>query len=174
VDITVSSRDAEVTAAVRAACQDKLGKLSRFLDQTARADVHFFEEKNRRIADREVCEVTLEAKRHHLVAKAAGPDHFVAIDRVVQKLQHQLQKVKTQRQRRGQPRRGESVDSRGSHNGLDTGNGGGDDDDGGPGAVRTGSSRRIGTKRRPPPEAAPLMDVVDQPASSLIGLLGDD
>ena len=159
MDITVSSRDAEVTAALRAACEEKIGKLTRFLDEAERAEVHFFVEKNPRITDREVCEVTLEGRRHHLLAKAAAPDRFVAIDRVVNKLEHQIHKLKTKRQRRAQPRRAESVDSRSSHNGLDTGNGRADDD-GGPRAARIVRTRRLAAKPMPPEEAAMQLELL--------------
>jgi ribosomal subunit interface protein len=140
VDITVSSRDAEITAALRTACEEKIGRLARFDDDLDRAEVHFFENTARKTADREVCEVTLVGRRNHLRAKVAAPDRFIAVDRVVNKLEHQLAKVKTRRDRRSQPRRGNSVHSRGSQNGLDTGTGGdrsGDRaDDDGPGEVR--------------------------------------
>ena len=143
MDITVSSRDHEVLPALRAICEEKIGRLARFDDDLARATVHFSEETGRKRDDKEACEVTLEGRRKHLHAKVHAPDRFTAVDRVVNKLEHQLAKVKTRRDPRSQPRRGNSVHSRSSHNGLDTGNGEsqgrrGDraDEDGGPREVR--------------------------------------
>lgn len=94
MDITVSARHIEISTALRAAAEDKIGRLSRFLDGMSRAEVHFCEEQNPRIADREVCEVSMEGGGHHLRCKAAAADPFAAIDRAVAKLEAQLHKAK--------------------------------------------------------------------------------
>ncbi len=65
-----------------------------------RAEVHFFEERNPRIADKEICEVVLVGHGHHVRCKVAAPDGFTAIDKAVNKLEHQLHKLKTKLQRR--------------------------------------------------------------------------
>jgi putative sigma-54 modulation protein len=100
VEITVSARHTEVSDALRQAVVDKIGRLSRFLEGMDHAEVHFYEERNRRIADREVCEVVLEGHGHHVRCKVAAPDGFTAIDQAVNKLEHQLHKLKTKLQRR--------------------------------------------------------------------------
>ena len=99
MEITVSARHTEVSDALRAAVEEKIGRLSRFLDGMDRAEVHFTEERNPRIADKEVCEVTLEGHGHHVRCKVAAPDGFAAIDVAVDKLEHQLHKLKTKLQR---------------------------------------------------------------------------
>ncbi len=93
--VTVSSRHTEVSDALRAAAVEKIGKLDRFLDGLERAEVHFSEEKNPRISDKEVCEVTMEGHGHHIRCKVAAPDGFAAVDRAVEKLEHQLYRLKT-------------------------------------------------------------------------------
>ena len=60
-----------------------------------RSDVHFVEEVNPRIADRVMCEVTVEGHGHHVRAKHTAPDGFAAIDGTVDKLERQLRKLKT-------------------------------------------------------------------------------
>jgi ribosomal subunit interface protein len=60
-----------------------------------RAEVHFVEERNPRIAAREVCEVSVEGRGFVLHAKAAAADTFAAIDVVIEKLEHQLHSMKT-------------------------------------------------------------------------------
>jgi putative sigma-54 modulation protein len=100
LEITVSARHTEVSEALHQAAVDKIGRLSRFLEGMDRAEVHFFEERNRRIADREVCEVVLEGHGHHVRCKVAAPDGFAAVDKAVAKLEHQLHKLKTKLQRR--------------------------------------------------------------------------
>ena len=95
MEITVSARHTEVSSVLRAAVEEKIGRLSRFLEGMDRADVHFTEERNPRIADREICEVTLEGHGHHVRCKVAAPDGFAAIDAAVNKLEHQLHRLKT-------------------------------------------------------------------------------
>ena len=100
MDIRVSDRHTEASGALREATIDKIGRLSRFLDGMERAEVHFSEEHNPRIVDKEVCEVTLEGHGHHVRCKVSAPDGFVAVDRAVEKLEHQLHKLKTKLNRR--------------------------------------------------------------------------
>lgn len=100
MEITVSARHTEVSPTLRAAVEEKIGRLSRFLEGMDRAEVHFTQQRNRRISDREQCEVTLEGHGHHVRCKVAAPDGFAAIDAAVAKLEHQLHKLKTKVQRR--------------------------------------------------------------------------
>src|SRR5256886_1303210 len=60
-----------------------------------RAEVHFSEEHTRRSADKEVCEVTMVGHGHHVRCKVSAPDGFAAVDLAVEKLEHQLHKLKT-------------------------------------------------------------------------------
>jgi ribosomal subunit interface protein len=105
VEVTVSARHLDVSPALRAAAEAKLGRLSRFRG-LERAEVHFLEERNPRIAFREVCEVVVEGGGRHLRAKAAAADPFAAIDLVVEKLVHQLEasKKKVDKRRHIAPR----------------------------------------------------------------------
>jgi putative sigma-54 modulation protein len=91
----VSGRHTEVSPALRAAAEEKIGHLDRLFGGITRAEVHFSEERNPRIANREVCEVSLDGQGHHLRCKVSAPDGFVAVDRAVEKLEHQLHKLKT-------------------------------------------------------------------------------
>jgi len=105
MDVTVSSRHMELTDSLRQAAEEKIGRLERFLDGMERAEVHFSEEKNPRIADRDVCEVTLAGHGHHVRTKAVAADPFAAVDVAVDKLEHQLHKLKTKLVGRSKPRR---------------------------------------------------------------------
>ena len=81
MEITVSARQAEVSSALRSAVDEKIGRLSRYLEGMDRAEVHFSEERNPRIADKEVCEVTLEG--HGTTSGARWPrppTAFAAVD----------------------------------------------------------------------------------------------
>ena len=116
MEITVSARHTDVSDALRQAVVEKIGRLSRFLEGMDHAEVHFSEERNPRITDREVCEVVLEGHGHHVRCKVAAHDGFAAIDKAVDKLEHQLHKLKTKLQRRHHgPGRGRGgVDANGS------------------------------------------------------------
>lgn len=95
MEITVSSRHTEVSERLRESTVDKIGKLSRFLEGMDRAEVHFSEEHTRRATDKEICEVTLVGHGHRVRCKVAAPDGFAAVDLAVEKLEHQLHKLKT-------------------------------------------------------------------------------
>ncbi len=116
MQIRVSSRDGKVSAAIRAAADEKIGRLSRFVEGMDSADVHFFEEHNPRIADRQVCEVTMVGHGHTVRCKVAAPDALAAVDRASAKLEHQLHKLKTKLERRthGAARGGARRSRRGS------------------------------------------------------------
>lgn len=94
MDMTIRGRNVEVSDALREAARDKVSRLARHLDGWADAEVHFFEERNPRITDREVCEVTLHGHGHVLRAKAASADQFTSVDRVIDKLEHQIERLK--------------------------------------------------------------------------------
>jgi ribosomal subunit interface protein len=95
LEITVSARHTDISPALRAAAEDKIGRLSRLFGGIDRAEVHFTEERNPRIAAKEVCEVSIEGKGCHVRCKAAAADGFAAVDLAVEKLEHQLHRLKT-------------------------------------------------------------------------------
>lgn len=95
MDVIVSGRNIEISEMLRETVTEKISRLSKYLDGMEYAEVHFFEEKNPRINDKEVCEVTMEGHGHHVRAKVRAPDPFIAVDLVVDKLEHQLHKLKT-------------------------------------------------------------------------------
>ncbi len=105
MDVSVSGRNVELSPALRAAVERKVGSLGRYLRGVSTATVHFVEERNRRIAARDVVEVTIEGNGHHLRAKVAAGDPFAAVDAAVVKLEHQLRRVKTKLVSRSHPRR---------------------------------------------------------------------
>jgi ribosomal subunit interface protein len=97
MEIIISSRHAHVAAAVESAVHDKIGRLERFDHDVRRARVHFTHEATARAADRESCEVILEANGERFVSRVAGPDQFAAVDQAVAKLEHQLSRNRARR-----------------------------------------------------------------------------
>lgn len=147
MEITVSSRHTEVSEALRATTVEKIGRLARFLEGMERAEVHFFEERNPRIADKEICEVTMEGHGHHVRAKVAAPDGFVAVDRAVEKLEHQLHKLKSRLVRRHHAANGRLPGAPGGPSGSLVPAGDEDDGDDGDDGDRSRRPRIVKTKR---------------------------
>lgn len=99
MQVHISSRRTEVSDRLQDLTRSKLSRLDKYVPGLERADVHFSEEKNPRISDKEICEVTVEGHGHHIRTKVTAPDAYVAIDRAVAKLEHQLHKLKTKMHR---------------------------------------------------------------------------
>lgn len=116
MQVTVSRRNTEVPEALRVMAEEKIGSLGRFVEGLDHAEVHFSEQKNPRIADKEVCEVTIEGHGHHVRCKVHAIDGFQAIDKAYDKLERQLHKLKTKLSRRnqGHPKAHKKVDALGS------------------------------------------------------------
>ena len=111
MDIAIRSRNVEVPEPMRAVVAEKVTRAVRMLDGMDRAEVRLSEERNPRIADREVCEVTVTGHGRTVRARATGPDVTTAVDRVVDKLTHRMEKVKGKLLGRSHPRRNGSLDS---------------------------------------------------------------
>lgn len=95
MEVKISHRRTELSPRLEDYVREKVGRLDRFVEGLDHADVHLFEEKNPRIADKEICEVTLEGHGHHVRCKVSAPDGFQAVDKAVTKLEKQLRKLKT-------------------------------------------------------------------------------
>ncbi|MEA2685369.1 MAG: putative sigma-54 modulation protein [Actinomycetota bacterium] len=157
MDVTIRGRNIEVSDGLRAVAQEKVSRLSRHLDGWEHAEIHFSEEKNPRISAKEVCEVTVWGHGHVIRAKAASSDAFASVDRVIDKLEHQMEKLKSRIQSRSHPRR--PVDS--GHQDRPSA---GDDTDG-DSEANVNESKIVKTKRfdiKPmtPEEAALQMDML--------------
>ncbi len=152
--MTVRGRNVEVTDRLRTAAQEKIGRLSRHHEGWEHAEVHFFEERNPRISDKEVCEATLRGHGRIIRAKAASTDSLASLDKVVDKLEHQIDKLKSRLISRSHPRR-HQVDS---GRPLEEE----EEDDAGTsqGPPRIVKSKRFDIKPMTPEEAALQMDVL--------------
>jgi ribosomal subunit interface protein len=97
VDITVSSRHTELSDRLQQSARTKVGRLSRYLSDLDRADVHFAEERNPRIAEREICEVNVHGRGHQFHARVSARNTGAALDAAVGKLEHQVRRTKDRR-----------------------------------------------------------------------------
>lgn len=152
MDILIQGRNVDVSDSLKGTVEEKLSRVVRFLDGMDRAEVLFFEERNPRIADKEVCEVTMHGHGHVVRAKAAAGDQLAAVDGVVDKLEHRIEKLKGKLNGRSHPRRPPSVDSlAGQRRAAD------EDEEAHPRIVRT---KQFAIKPMTPEEAALQMDLL--------------
>ncbi len=85
---------------VRAYVEEKVGKLGRRIHQESTlADIELSREHNPAIAEDHVAEVILYTKGPSLQAREAATTYEVAVDRVVAKLERQLERYKGKRNR---------------------------------------------------------------------------
>jgi putative sigma-54 modulation protein len=152
MEVNIRGRNVELTDTLRAAAQEKVTRLSRFLDGIDHVEIQFFEERNPRIALRDVCEVTFTAHGHLLRAKASAADPFAAVDGVVDKLEHQIEKLKGKLIGRSHPRRHGSVNSPLQQES--------DEEEIEPGQVRIVKNKSFAIKPMTPEEAALQMDLL--------------
>ena len=94
MQVVLRSRNIEVTVRLRSVATEKVPRITKYLEGMDHAEITFFEERNPRIPDQKVCEVTLHGHGHHVRAKATAVDSFAAVDLVIDKLGHQLTKLK--------------------------------------------------------------------------------
>ena len=152
MDVSIRGRNVELSDALRAAAEEKVTRLSRFLDGMDHVEILFLEERNPRIAQRDVCEVTFSVHGHLLRARAAAADPFAAVDGVVAKLEHQIEKLKGKLIGRSHPRRHGSVNSTLQQES--------DEEEIEPGQVRIVKNKSFAIKPMTPEEAALQMDLL--------------
>lgn len=102
----ITSRNTRVPNGVKELASEKIGKVQRLFDRIQTLEIEFSEEHNPRIADKHVVEVILTTKAHVLRAHAAGPDPVSAVDRVSDKLEQQVARLKGRFTKRGARARG--------------------------------------------------------------------
>lgn len=105
MDIVVRGRNLRVPPRLRTVAREKLSKISRFTHDAGRVEVDFSELRNPRVGDNQLCEVTVHLKRHFVKAHAAAREPEAALDLVVDKVEHQVARIKDKRVSRLHPRR---------------------------------------------------------------------
>ena len=109
MDVDVLGRKDTVPDDVRALAVVKVAKIGRLNPVLERAEVRLTEDRDAPSAGRRVCEVTLTGHGHTLRARATAHDMVVAVDRVVDKLEHQVERLKGKLVDRSHPRHGGTV-----------------------------------------------------------------
>ncbi len=109
VHISIRHRNIVVDDIVKAAANEKITRLCRFVSGIDHAEVTFTEAKNPRVgSNKDFCEVTMKGGGNIVRAKASAISPSAALDLVIEKLEHQLLKLKGKMDRanHGGPKRG--------------------------------------------------------------------
>ena len=104
MDVLILGRKQSVPDDVRSLAEAKVARLGRLSSVLDRAEVRITEDRDRAGAARQVCEVTMTGHGHTVRASASASDAPVAVDLVVQKLEHQVERLKGKLVDRSHPR----------------------------------------------------------------------
>lgn len=105
MEITVHERRTKVDETIKELAKEKLEKITRFVHDAYRVEIEFLEQPAKNPEQRFVCEVTVHCKRNVLKAHAEAIDAPDALDKVIDKVERQAQKLKSRRVSRFHPRR---------------------------------------------------------------------
>ena len=98
--LQVQGRNVDVTDALFAHAERKLGKLSRHLSDDTRCELELSVGHNPSIADGQMVEATVWTKGPVLRARESSTDMYAAIDQVAEKLERQVVRYRERRSRK--------------------------------------------------------------------------
>ena len=98
--LQVKGKNVEVSEAIRAYAEEKLGRLERQLADPTRVELELAVEKNPSIADNHVAEATIWTKGPVLRARESSTDMRASIDLLTDKLERQVTRYREKRRRR--------------------------------------------------------------------------
>lgn len=105
MDITVHEKNTKISQSTKDLAVEKLDKISRFVHDAHRIEVEFIEQPSKNPEKRFICEVTVHCKKNFLKGHAESSDASTALDLVIDKVEHQAQKLKSRRVSRFHPRK---------------------------------------------------------------------
>ena len=140
----------------KALAQEKVARLARFTHDAGRVEVDFSELKNPRVPDRQLCEITVHLKKHFVKAHASSTEPEAALDLAIDKVEHQVARIKERRVARNHVRHGNGHVERQRCARRSTAT---PDDEMGDGP-RIAKRKRFATKPMDPEEAALQMELL--------------
>ena len=105
MDIVVRGKNRPVSHRLDAVAREKVARIAKFTHDAGRVEVDFAEQQHRRVAESQRCEITVHLKRHFVKAHACAPEPEAALDLAVDKIGHQVARIKDKRVSRSHPRR---------------------------------------------------------------------
>ncbi len=95
MQIIMKGRNLELTQPLKDYVEDKIGRILRYFEWASKVEVELSLEKNPRIKDNQMVEITIFANHGSVIrAKQGSPDMYVSIDKIVEKLHKQTKKYK--------------------------------------------------------------------------------
>ena len=165
MDIVVRGKNVDVPPRLRKLAREKVRKISRFTHDAGRVEVDFSELRNRRVSDNQVCDVIVHLKRNFVKAHAAASEPAAALDLVLDKVEHQVSRIKEKRVSRTHAPRRNRAPSGGTgavappDGDIDIDSDDSDDDDTGV-VNRIVNTKRLTMKPMGPEEAALQMELL--------------
>ena len=104
MQIDFKGRNVPVTDELRRHVERRLEKVSRQVSDLARLELEISEERNPRVADRQVAEATLYLKGSTLRASDASPEMLHSLNLVVDELSRQVKRHRDKRRHRREAR----------------------------------------------------------------------
>ncbi|MFL6241737.1 MAG: ribosome hibernation-promoting factor, HPF/YfiA family [Acidimicrobiia bacterium] len=161
MDIVVRGKNVDVPPRLRKLAREKVRKISRFTHDAGRVEVDFSELRNRRVSDNQVCDVIVHLKRNFVKARAAASEPAAALDLVLDKVEHQVARIKEKRVTRTHaPRRNRAVANDADVLSAPAGSIELDEDDDDGIVNRIVKTKRLTMKPMGPEEAALQMDLL--------------
>jgi putative sigma-54 modulation protein len=99
VRLQVKGKNLDVTPSLKGYAQQKLGKLEKHLNDSARLELELAVERNPSISNNQVAEATIWTKGPIIRAREASTDMKASIDLLVDKLERQAQRLRQKRRR---------------------------------------------------------------------------
>ena len=105
MEVVVRGKNVKVDPGLADLARQKLAKVTRLANDVEHVEVDFSEIRNPREPLNQLCEVTVHLKRHFVKAHAAADEATAALDLVVDKVEHQVARLKDKRVSRSHSRR---------------------------------------------------------------------
>lgn len=105
MDIEVRGKNRPVSSRLDAVAREKVSRIAKFTHDAGRVEVDFSAQQHRRLAESQLCEITVHLKKHFVKAHASAPEPEAALDLAVDKIGHQVARIKDKRVSRSHPRR---------------------------------------------------------------------
>jgi putative sigma-54 modulation protein len=118
MDIVVRGKNRPVSSRLDEVAREKVSRIAKFTHDAGRVEVDFAEQQHRRIAESQLCEITVHLKKHFVKAHACAPEPEAALDLAVDKIGHQVSRIKDKRVSRSHPRRRNGGNTSGNGNGV--------------------------------------------------------
>jgi putative sigma-54 modulation protein len=114
MDIEVRGKNRPVSSRLNAAAREKVSRIAKFTHDAGRVEVDFVEQQHRRVAESQLCEITVHLKKHFVKAHACASEPEAALDLAVDKIGHQVARIKEKRVSRSHPRKRNGANGNGS------------------------------------------------------------